>query len=153
MSGPGYPVVVYPLGEEDGGGFAALAPDLPGCKGDGETPEAALSDLYSAIGEWIDECDALGRKVPAPGSYVSKKRDEHEHIIAVIRMQADALKKQEDFIKGRLAETQNGLAALEASVADLLERHSASEENDFPGVVTGGAMVEVMWNRRPATAH
>ena len=34
-----YPVVIEPLAPEDGGGFVATVPDLPGCMSDGETPE------------------------------------------------------------------------------------------------------------------
>jgi antitoxin HicB len=44
-----YPVVVEPLPEEEGGGFAAIVPDLPGCMSDGETPEEALGNVRDAI--------------------------------------------------------------------------------------------------------
>jgi hypothetical protein len=37
-----YRVLIEPLVPEDGGGFVATAPDLPGCMSDGETPEDAL---------------------------------------------------------------------------------------------------------------
>jgi predicted RNase H-like HicB family nuclease len=61
-----YPVLIEPLRPEDGGGFIATAPDLPGCISDGETAEAALSSIQAAIAEWIEEAEALGRAVPAP---------------------------------------------------------------------------------------
>ncbi|MGH1356548.1 MAG: type II toxin-antitoxin system HicB family antitoxin [Thalassovita sp.] len=38
MNPTDYPIVLVPLCEEDGGGFAAYVPDLPGCMSDGETP-------------------------------------------------------------------------------------------------------------------
>jgi hypothetical protein len=38
-----YPVVVEPLPIEEGGGFIATVPDLPGCMSDGATPEEAIS--------------------------------------------------------------------------------------------------------------
>ncbi len=38
-----YPVIISPLSEDDGGGFLATVPDLPGCMSDGETPEEATS--------------------------------------------------------------------------------------------------------------
>ena len=38
-----YPVVIEPLSKDDGGGFAAIVPDLPGCMSDGETPEEAAA--------------------------------------------------------------------------------------------------------------
>ena len=60
----GYPVIILELRKEDGGGFFALAPDLPGCVGDGATRGEAVTDLESAIGEWIDEAQRLKRAVP-----------------------------------------------------------------------------------------
>ena len=56
-----YPVVVEPLLPEDGGGFLATVPDLPGCATDGETPEEALRAAQGAIAEWIEEARSLGR--------------------------------------------------------------------------------------------
>ncbi len=32
-----YPVIIEPLPQDEGGGFVALVPDLPGCMSDGET--------------------------------------------------------------------------------------------------------------------
>lgn len=61
-----YPVMVEPLLAEDGGGFLATAPDLPGCASDGETPEEALHAVQGAIDEWIEEARRLGRDVPKP---------------------------------------------------------------------------------------
>jgi antitoxin HicB len=57
---------IIPLAEEDGGGFAAIAPELPGCRSDGETPEEALRNGYDAIACWIEAARELGRAVPAP---------------------------------------------------------------------------------------
>jgi antitoxin HicB len=61
-----YPVMIEPLSTEDGGGFLATVPDLPGCMSDGETPEEALANVHDAIVAWIDEANALGRSVPKP---------------------------------------------------------------------------------------
>jgi antitoxin HicB len=61
-----YPVVLEPLLPEDGGGFLATAPDLPGCATDGETPEDALRAVQGAIDEWIEEARRLGREIPKP---------------------------------------------------------------------------------------
>lgn len=57
------------LPEDEGGGYLAVAPDLLGCMADGATEEAAIADIRSAIGEWIDEAKRLGREVPEPNSY------------------------------------------------------------------------------------
>ena len=43
-----YPAEIRPLATEEGGGWLATFPHLPGCMGDGETPEAAIADGYSA---------------------------------------------------------------------------------------------------------
>jgi len=63
-----YAVIIEPLAAEDGGGFVATVPDLPGCMSDGETPEEALANVRDAINAWIEEARSLGRQVPAPTS-------------------------------------------------------------------------------------
>ena len=66
MSKLEYAVVVEPLAAEDGGGFVATVPDLPGCMSDGETPEEALVNVQDAIVAWIEAAHDLGHKVPKP---------------------------------------------------------------------------------------
>jgi len=66
-----YAVVIQPLGPQDGGGFAAFVPDLPGCLSDGETPEEALANVQDAIAEWIDAATELGRDIPQPSRHVT----------------------------------------------------------------------------------
>lgn len=61
-----YPVVIEPLAADQGGGFVATVPDLPGCMSDGESPEEALANVQDAITEWISAAEALGRSVPPP---------------------------------------------------------------------------------------
>jgi predicted RNase H-like HicB family nuclease len=61
-----YPILIEPLAPEDGGGFIATVPDLPGCMSDGETPEEALANVRDAVAAWIEEARALGRVVPEP---------------------------------------------------------------------------------------
>ena len=61
-----YPVLIEPLAAEDGDGFLATVPDLPGCMSDGETPEEALANVRDAIVSWIDEARSLGRAIPKP---------------------------------------------------------------------------------------
>jgi len=61
-----YPVLIEPLPPEDGSGFVATVPDLPGCMSDGETPEEALANVRDAVAAWIEEAHALGRTVPKP---------------------------------------------------------------------------------------
>ena len=61
-----YTVVISPLSAEDGGGFLATVPDLPGCMSDGETPEEAIANVGDAIAVWIEGAREMGRDVPAP---------------------------------------------------------------------------------------
>jgi antitoxin HicB len=61
-----YSLLIEPLAPEDGGGFVATVPDLPGCMSDGETPEEALANVRDAVAAWIEEARALGRSVPEP---------------------------------------------------------------------------------------
>jgi predicted RNase H-like HicB family nuclease len=61
-----YAVLISPLSVEDGGGFLATVPDLPGCMSDGETPEEAVTNVQDAILAWIEAARELGREIPAP---------------------------------------------------------------------------------------
>ena len=66
-----YPVIISPIPQADGGGFAAIVPDLPGCMSDGETPEEAIANVEDAISEWIATAVARGKKVPAPSRHTA----------------------------------------------------------------------------------
>jgi antitoxin HicB len=61
-----YAVIVKPLSPDDGGGFVAVVPDLPGCMSDGETPQEALANVQDAIAAWIEAAHEMGRDVPVP---------------------------------------------------------------------------------------
>lgn len=61
-----YEVDIRPLSPEDGGGFLTMAPELPGCMSDSETPEEALHNAYDAIACWIEAAQEMGRAVPEP---------------------------------------------------------------------------------------
>ena len=61
-----YAVVIEPLSEEDGGGFFATVPDLPGCASDGDSREEAARNVEDAIACWLEETKALGRAIPEP---------------------------------------------------------------------------------------
>ena len=66
-SGPAteFPIVVRRLTGAEGGGYFAEIPDLPGCVGDGDTPEAAIRDVRAAAREWTEEARRLGRPIPS----------------------------------------------------------------------------------------
>jgi len=62
------------LSEDDGGGYVATVPDLPGCTADGETAEAALIAARDAIDAWMEAAKAEGRSITKPGSGVCRVR-------------------------------------------------------------------------------
>ncbi len=67
-----YAIRIEPLSDEDGGGYLALVPDLPGCMSDGETPEEALRNVQDAIASWIEAAREWNRDVPRPTPYLAR---------------------------------------------------------------------------------
>ena len=66
-----YPLIVEPIAPEDGGGFIALVPDLPGCMSDGETPAEAMVNVQDAIAAWIEAARDLGHAIPAASRHIA----------------------------------------------------------------------------------
>jgi antitoxin HicB len=61
-----YKVVIEPLSDEDGGGFLATVPELPGCMSDGETRAEALANVEDAIATRIYCAREAGEPIPEP---------------------------------------------------------------------------------------
>lgn len=61
-----YAIRLRPLDDDEGGGWLAEVPDLPGCMSDGETPEEAVRNVKDAIQEWIVAARDMGRDIPQP---------------------------------------------------------------------------------------
>ncbi|MGQ0662320.1 MAG: type II toxin-antitoxin system HicB family antitoxin [Pseudomonadota bacterium] len=61
-----YAVLVRPLSKEDGGGYVAQVPDLPGCMSDGKTIAEAIENVEDAIPSWIKTAQEFGDPVPQP---------------------------------------------------------------------------------------
>lgn len=66
-----YPVVIEPLPADEGGGFLALVPDLPGCMSDGASPEEAVANVQDAIATWIEAAYDLGHDIPTPSRHLA----------------------------------------------------------------------------------
>lgn len=66
MSKLKYTVTIRPLTKEEGGGYLAEFPDLPGCIADGETVEEALHEAESALNSWLATAKEFGDSVPKP---------------------------------------------------------------------------------------
>jgi len=90
-----YPIAIRPLAPEEGGGFLATFPDLPGCMADGETPEEAIADARGAFDCWMAAHIADGRPVPVPGHAdafpvpVMKRLPRRLHAGLVVRARAE----------------------------------------------------------------
>ncbi len=101
-----YAVMIEPLSEADGGGWLASVPALPGCMGDGATPEAALADAEAAIVEWLDAAKQAGRAAPgpsAPGQWRQRvPRSLHEKLKIVAAREGVSLNA---YVANVLAET------------------------------------------------
>ncbi|MFZ5899545.1 MAG: toxin-antitoxin system HicB family antitoxin [Bacillota bacterium] len=72
-----YEIKLRRLAEEEGGGWFAEIPLLPGCASDGETIEDAVSNLSDAKKAWLETSLSLGRTIPEPsatGSYSGQLR-------------------------------------------------------------------------------
>ena len=65
-----YPIVIELLPPEEGGGFLALVPDLPGCISDGASPEEVVANVQDAIATWIEAANDLGHAVPPPSRHL-----------------------------------------------------------------------------------
>ena len=63
-----YPIKLRPLSKEEGGGWFAEIPDLPGCMSDGETREEALRNLDDAKETWISTTIKQGSVVSTPST-------------------------------------------------------------------------------------
>jgi antitoxin HicB len=61
-----YRISLRPLGVDEGGGWLAEVPELPGCMSDGDTPQQAVESVMDAIACWIEAAEEDGRPVPAP---------------------------------------------------------------------------------------
>lgn len=99
---PEYPVVLRPLAGEDGGGWIALVPDLPGCVSDGESADEALHNVKGAIEEWKEEALRLGRQVPHPDD--SLHRSLETEVPEHIRKQAEAYARSVHGNRGKEAD-------------------------------------------------
>lgn len=66
MSELKYPISIRPLTKEEGGGYLAEFPDLPGCMADGETVEDALHEAEDALQAWIATAKEFGDPIPEP---------------------------------------------------------------------------------------
>lgn len=63
-----YPFEIIPLTEEEGGGYLISFPDFNECISDGETPEEAIKNGFSALQETIYALESMNLPIPQPFS-------------------------------------------------------------------------------------
>jgi antitoxin HicB len=63
-----YKIEITPIVKEEGGGFLATFPELPGCMADGETIEQAIMEAKDAFSCWMEACLEWNKNIPTPGS-------------------------------------------------------------------------------------
>jgi predicted RNase H-like HicB family nuclease len=61
-----YDIVLRQLNDDEGGGWFAEIPLLPGCMSDGETPEEALKNINDAKKCWIEVALQHHDNIPEP---------------------------------------------------------------------------------------
>ena len=61
-----YDIKLRQLTEEEGGGWFAEVPLLPGCMSDGETVEELLINIKDAQKCWFETCLKTGKVIPEP---------------------------------------------------------------------------------------
>lgn len=113
-----YVFVVAPLPEEDGGGYIAYVPDLPGCMSDGDTPEQAAANIQSAVEEWLDCAVARKMDVPAPGSRIAEIAGEHRRLSEAY----NDLVKDVESMRANVGHLDARLDEIERKVVDLDEK-------------------------------
>ena len=127
-----YEIVVSPLSEEEGGGFVAQMPDLPGLLADGETAAEAAEDAQKAALEWLDAYEKMGREIPAPGSAMQMalaKRKKEMDLLVKLR---DALRERdEDF-----SALSDRLDTIEQDVQFLIEMVEGARASERFTVLT-----------------
>jgi predicted RNase H-like HicB family nuclease len=57
-----YEIILYWSVDDDA--FIAEVPELPGCAADGPTRQEALANAETAIQEWVETAQELGRSIP-----------------------------------------------------------------------------------------
>jgi len=59
-----YEMIIY--WSEADQAFVVEVPELPGCMADGASYEEAVANAKTAITEWIETAQELGREIPKP---------------------------------------------------------------------------------------
>lgn len=69
-----YRITIRPLSKDEGGGYLAEYPEIPGCMSDGETIEEAIANGREALRDCLAVFKETGRKAPKPGAEAAQWR-------------------------------------------------------------------------------
>ncbi len=113
---PRYPVVLRPLSQDDGGGWIAIVPDLPGCMSDGETGDEAFRNVLDAIESWEAAARHEGERPPEPDSSLASMsfgvpahlRPQLERLAAEVEASRDDSVSREQIIAGLMLQLVTG---------------------------------------------
>ena len=91
-----YQFTIRPLSDAEGGGFAIVYPDLPGCISDGNTPEEALKHGADAVKSYLLSCAKHGDPIPKPTEASGQWRQRvprglHARLVAKARLEGVSL--------------------------------------------------------------
>lgn len=70
-----YEIKIRKLSDDEGGGWFAEIPLLPGCMSDGETSQEAIANVNDAKKDWLQSSLELGRFIPEPANMLHAKGD------------------------------------------------------------------------------
>jgi antitoxin HicB len=107
-----YAFVVAPLTEEDGGGYVAVFPDLPGCMSDGDTPQEAVENAMDALAGWMEVQQERGVEIPQPGAAADRVTNKIKSLL-------DALKNVIEYADAADGHIELLEQTLERTIADL----------------------------------
>ena len=91
---PKYSVLIRSLSTDDGGGWLAIVPDLPGCSSDGETQMAALQNVQEAIEQWLATAVKFGQPIPGQDDFITIAFP--QNVPDDVRRQAEHMARQMD---------------------------------------------------------
>jgi len=92
-----YTILIKPIAADEGGGFLAFFPDLPGCLADGETVQEALENALDALSVWTEVQKDRNIPMPEPGSALAESValvEGMQKTIAELEAETEDLRKQ-----------------------------------------------------------
>jgi len=100
-----YALVICPISADEGGGYMAMYPDLPGCISDGETPEEATLNAQDAFSAWMEVQKERDAEIPRPGASLVIQAKREKDLLSAMRSLIDF----SDHAEGRIAELEDAL--------------------------------------------